>query len=56
MTQPTFGATDPNSIRTSLRVDAPQAADHYGQMVVYLRINGITPPASKGQPPANPAR
>jgi uncharacterized damage-inducible protein DinB len=30
------------------------AADHYGQMVVYLRTNGITPPASKGQPPANP--
>ncbi len=30
------------------------AADHYGQMVVYLRMNGITPPASKGEPPANP--
>ncbi len=30
------------------------AADHYGQIVVYLRMNGITPPASKGQPPANP--
>ncbi len=30
------------------------AADHYGQMVVYLRMNGITPPASQGQPPANP--
>lgn len=30
------------------------AGDHYGQMVVYLRMNGITPPASKGQPPANP--
>jgi uncharacterized damage-inducible protein DinB len=29
-------------------------ADHYGQIVVYLRMNGITPPASKGQPPANP--
>jgi hypothetical protein len=23
--------------------------DHYGQMVDYLRINGITPPASGGQ-------
>jgi hypothetical protein len=22
--------------------------DHYGQMVVYLRINGIAPPASRG--------
>jgi uncharacterized damage-inducible protein DinB len=32
------------------------AADHYGQMVVYLRMNGITPPASKGQPPANPGQ
>jgi len=31
------------------------AFDHYGQMVEYLRMNGIVPPASKGQPPANPA-
>jgi uncharacterized damage-inducible protein DinB len=30
------------------------AADHYGQMVEYLRMNGIVPPASQGQPPANP--
>jgi hypothetical protein len=30
------------------------ASDHYGQMVVYLRMNGIAPPASNGQPPANP--
>ena len=22
--------------------------DHYGQMVVYLRMNGIVPPASRG--------
>jgi hypothetical protein len=22
--------------------------DHYGQMVVYLRMNGIIPPASRG--------
>jgi hypothetical protein len=28
--------------------------DHYGQMVEYLRMNGIVPPASQGQPPANP--
>jgi uncharacterized damage-inducible protein DinB len=28
-------------------------ADHYGQMVEYLRLNGIVPPASQGQPPAN---
>lgn len=32
------------------------AMDHYGQMVEYLRMNGITPPASQGQPPANPAK
>lgn len=25
------------------------AFDHYGQMVVYLRLNGIVPPASKGK-------
>lgn len=30
------------------------ASDHYGQMVEYLRMNGIVPPASQGQPPANP--
>jgi hypothetical protein len=30
------------------------ASDHYGQMVEYLRMNGIVPPVSKGQPPANP--
>jgi hypothetical protein len=29
------------------------AWDHYGQMAEYLRLNGIVPPASKGQPPAN---
>lgn len=31
------------------------AFDHYGQMVEYLRMNGIVPPASQGQPPANPS-
>lgn len=30
------------------------AFDHYGQIVEYLRMNGIAPPASRGQPPANP--
>lgn len=30
--------------------------DHYGQMVIYLRMNGITPPASVGQAPANPKK
>jgi uncharacterized damage-inducible protein DinB len=27
------------------------AADHYGQIVVYLRLNGIVPPASRANPP-----
>ena len=27
------------------------AADHYGQMVLYLRLNGIVPPASRPSPP-----
>jgi uncharacterized damage-inducible protein DinB len=26
-------------------------ADHYGQMVLYLRLNGIVPPASRPSPP-----
>jgi hypothetical protein len=30
------------------------AWDHYGQIVAYLRLNDIVPPASAGQPPANP--
>lgn len=30
--------------------------DHYGQMVEYLRMNGIIPPSSQGQPPANPSK
>jgi hypothetical protein len=28
------------------------AADHYGQMIIYLRLNGIVPPASRPNPPA----
>jgi uncharacterized damage-inducible protein DinB len=27
------------------------AADHYGQMVLYLRLSGIVPPASRTNPP-----
>jgi hypothetical protein len=27
------------------------AADHYGQMIIYLRLNGIVPPASRPNPP-----
>lgn len=29
--------------------------DHYGQMVEYLRMNGIVPPASRPRPPQQPA-
>lgn len=29
--------------------------DHYGQMVEYLRMNGIIPPASRPRPPQQPA-
>ena len=28
---------------------AAHAFDHYGQLVEYLRMNGIIPPASRGQ-------
>ena len=31
------------------------AMDHYGQMVEYLRMNGIVPPASRPRPPARPS-
>jgi hypothetical protein len=27
------------------------AADHYGQLTIYLRLNGIVPPASRSTPP-----
>lgn len=30
------------------------ANDHYGQMVEYLRMNGIVPPASRNSPPKGP--
>ena len=30
--------------------------DHYGQLVEYLRMNGIIPPASQGKPLANPSK
>ncbi|MGH9415115.1 MAG: DinB family protein [Terriglobales bacterium] len=35
---------------------APHAMDHYGQMVEYLRMNGLTPPASATSAPANPKK
>ena len=30
--------------------------DHYGQLVEYLRMNGMIPPASEGRPLANPPK
>jgi uncharacterized damage-inducible protein DinB len=34
--------------------DCAHTMDHYGQMVEYVRANGIVPPASRQRPPANP--
>ena len=31
------------------------ASDHYGQLVVYLRMNGIVPPASRPEPVTTPS-
>lgn len=47
----------PSFLNTRLMLasfDCAHIFDHYGQIVEYLRMNGITPPASQGQPPANP--
>jgi len=41
-----------NSKSTRLRLanfGVAHAYDHYGQMVEYLRMNGIVPPASRGK-------
>ena len=51
----------PNAPNSFLRTPAAiaifipaHAMDHYGQMVEYLRMNGIVPPMSRQRPPANP--
>jgi uncharacterized damage-inducible protein DinB len=36
--------------------DMAHVMNHYGQLVEYLRDNGIVPPASRNRPPANPPR
>ena len=44
-------------LKTSAEIvifDCAHSMDHYGQMVEYLRDNGIVPPASRQRPPANP--
>jgi uncharacterized damage-inducible protein DinB len=45
MLQPLNGGTTPRLHRTELAVS--HAYDHYGQMVEYLRMNGIVPPTSR---------
>jgi DinB superfamily len=40
----------PTAKRTSLWVTFTEhSGEHYGQLVVYYRLNGIVPPASRGQ-------
>lgn len=46
---------DPLMTRASAAVYvAAHGYDHYGQLVEYLRMNGIVPPASEGKKLANP--
>lgn len=35
------------SVQTLLLVSATHAGEHYGQLVVYYRLNGLVPPASR---------
>jgi uncharacterized damage-inducible protein DinB len=46
--QPTNGPYGGKSTRLALTTLAVwHASDHYGQLVVYLRMNGLVPPASR---------
>jgi hypothetical protein len=45
------GATIPSTRSTQAAYIAVHASDEYGQMVEYLRMNGITPPASAAPAP-----
>ncbi|HWZ85457.1 MAG TPA: DinB family protein [Thermoanaerobaculia bacterium] len=47
MLQPAQGSDSPRLQRVTFAV--AHAYDHYGQMVEYLRMNGIAPPASRGE-------
>jgi hypothetical protein len=50
LVQPITRPNRPPTTRLFLATFAPaHAFDHYGQMVEYLRMNGIVPPASRGQ-------
>ncbi len=50
LVQPITRNNKPPTTRLFLVTFAPaHAFDHYGQIVEYLRMNGIVPPASRGQ-------
>ena len=50
LVQPITRPNRPPTTRLFLATFAPaHAFDHYGQMIEYLRMNGIVPPASRGQ-------
>src|SRR5262249_25867763 len=50
LVQPITRPNRPPTTRLFLATFAPaHCFDHYGQMVEYLRMNGIVPPASRGQ-------
>jgi hypothetical protein len=50
LVQPIIRSNRPPTTRLFLATFAPaHCFDHYGQIVEYLRMNGIVPPASRGQ-------
>src|SRR5437870_868909 len=50
LVQPIIRNNKPPTTRLFLATfDAAHAFDHYGQMIEYLRMNGIIPPASRGK-------
>ena len=50
LVEPIKSSGGKTTTRLFLATFAPaHAFDHYGQMVEYLRMNGIVPPASRGQ-------
>ena len=50
LVQPITSSSGRQTTRLFLATFAPaHAFDHYGQLVEYLRMNGIIPPASRGQ-------
>ena len=50
LVEPLSSASGKPTTRLFLATFAPaHCFDHYGQMVEYLRMNGIVPPASKGK-------